>query len=131
MPDRRFLAAVQAQLDRARPIGTRVKVIPPVYVELSIRVSLRGLEEGGEQALAADLRGFLAASGIGGTLRAGDVYARVQAAPGVLQVREVDLRTTAPGCYQNGEGDIRLPRQAIPLLKELKVERLPVERIGH
>ena len=131
MPDRRFLAAVQAQLDRARPIGTRVKVIPPVYVELSIRVSLRGLEEGGEEALAADLREFLAASGIGGTLRAGDVYARVQAAPGVLQVREVDLRTTAPGCYQNGEGDIRLPRQAIPLLKELKVERLPVERIGH
>ena len=83
------------------------------------------------KALAADLRGFLAASGIGGTLRAGDVYARVQAAPGVLQVREVDLRTAAPGCYQNGEGDIRLPRQAIPLLKELKVERLPVERIGH
>ena len=130
IPDRRFLTAVQRHLDQARPIGTWVKVIPPVYVELSIQVSLRGLEEGGELTLERDLKSFLAASGIGGTLRAGDVYARVQAAPGVLQVREVDLRTTAPGCYRNGEGDIRLPRQAIPLLKKLEVERLPVERIG-
>lgn len=131
VPDRRFLAAVQEQLDRVRPIGTRVKVIPPVYVELSVRVCVRGLEEGGEPALEEALRAFLSGCGIGGTLRAGDVYATVQAAPGVLQVREVDLRTTAPGCYQNGEGDIRLPRQAIPLLKELTVERLPVERMGH
>ena len=41
LPDRRFLAAVQAWLDWLRPIGTRVKVIPPVYVELTVR-SLRG-----------------------------------------------------------------------------------------
>ena len=77
------------------------------------------------------LRSFLEGCGIGGVLRAGDIAALVQAAPGVLQVRRVDLRTTAPGCYQNADGDIRLPRQAIPRLKELQVERLPVERIGH
>ena len=48
-----------------------------------------------------------------------------------LSIIRVDLRTTAPGCYQNADGDIRLPRQAIPRLRELQVERLPVERIGH
>ena len=42
------------------------------------------------------------------------------------QVRRVDLRPGSPGCYQNGEGDIRLPRQAIPRLRHLSVER-----IGH
>lgn len=131
LPDRRFLAAVQARLDRLRPIGTRVKVIPPVYVELTVRVSLRGSEDGVERTLEETLRSFLEGCGIGGVLRAGDIAALVQAAPGVLQVRRVDLRTTAPGCYQNADGDIRLPRQAIPRLRELQVERLPVERIGH
>ena len=131
LPDRRFLAAVQAWLDRLRPIGTRVKVIPPVYVELTVRVSLRGSEDGVERTLEEALRSFLEGCGIGGVLRAGDIAALVQAAPGVLQVRRVDLRTTAPGCYQNADGDIRLPRQAIPRLRELQVERLPVERIGH
>ena len=131
LPDRRFLAAVQARLDRLRPIGTRVKVIPPVYVELTVRVSLRGSEDGVERTLEEALRSFLEGCGIGGILRAGDIAALVQAAPGVLQVRRVDLRTTAPGCYQNADGDIRLPRQAIPRLRELQVERLPVERIGH
>ena len=131
LPDRRGLAAVQARLDRLRPIGTRVKVIPPVYVELTVRVSLRGSEDGVERTLEEALCSFLEGCGIGGVLRAGDIAALVQAAPGVLQVRRVDLRTTAPGCYQNADGDIRLPRQAIPRLKELQVERLPVERIGH
>ena len=119
------------RLDRLRPIGTRVKVIPPVYVELTVRVSLRGSEDGVERTLEEALRSFLEGCGIGGVPRAGDIAALVQAAPGVLQVRRVDLRTTAPGCYQNADGDIRLPRQAIPRLKELQVERLPVERIGH
>ena len=68
---------------------------------------------------------WLEETGIGGTLRAGDVYALVQSSPGVLQVREVDLRTASPGCYQNEEGDIRLPRRAIPKLGGLRVEWLP------
>lgn len=60
----------------------------------------------------------------------GDIAALVQSAPGVLQVREVDLRVPSPGCYQNAEGDVRLPRRAIPRLKALRVEKLPVERLG-
>ena len=130
LPDGRFLAAVQRQLDGVRPIGTQVRVVPPVYVELTVEATLWGGEEGVEEALEASLRNYLARSGIGGTLRAGDVAARVQAAPGVLRVREVDLRTSSAGCYQNAEGDIRLPRRGIPHLKELRVTCLPVERTG-
>ena len=108
-----------------------MKVVPPVYVELEITVSLRGGEDGVEAAIRSALEAWLAGSGIGGILRAGDAAACVQAAPGVLQVRKVDLRTASPGCYQTGEGDIRQPRRAIPKLRALHVERLPVERIGH
>ena len=127
LPDRRFLEAVQRQLDGVRPIGTRVKVVPPVYVDLFVQVTLRGGENGTEAALAAGLRTYLEEVGIGATLQVGDVAALVQSIPGVLQVRDVDLRSPNPGCYQNSEGDIRLPRLAIPRLKELRLERLPVE----
>lgn len=130
MPDTRFLETVRRQLDQVRPIGTQVRVVPPAYVALTAEITLWGGEADAEGALKASLRAYLSQSGIGGTLRAGDVAARAQAAPGVLRVRDVSLRAAGTGCYQNSEGDIRLPRQAIPYLKELRVTCLPVERIG-
>ena len=125
LPDGRFLAAVQAQMDRVRPIGTQVKVAPPIYVDIQMDVTLRGGEDGLEQALRESLGAWLEQAGIGGVLRAGDALALVQGAPGVLQVREAALRTTHPGCYRSQEGDIRLPPRAIPRLGGLRVERLP------
>ncbi|HIY21923.1 MAG TPA: baseplate J/gp47 family protein [Candidatus Flavonifractor merdigallinarum] len=130
LPDERFLDAVQRQLDRVRPIGIQVKAAPPVYVDVNLSVVLRGGEENLEAELEKRVRTYLEQNGIGAPLRAGDIAALVQSAPGVLQVREVDLRVPSPGCYQNAEGDVRLPRRAIPRLKALRVEKLPVERLG-
>ena len=111
-------------MDRVRPIGTQVKVVPPVYVELRAELVLRAGSEATDEALRAGLSAWLRSSGIGGTLRAGDAMAAVQAVPGVLQVREVSLRSLGPGCYQNEEGDLLLPRRAIPRLGALRTERL-------
>ena len=125
MPDQRFLAAVQQQMERIRPVGTQVKVVPPVYVALQVDVTLRGGETGLEDSLREQISGWLEDSGIGETLRARDAWALVQAVPGVLQVREVRLRAVGQGCYQNEEGDIFLPQRAIPRLQSLQVEQLP------
>lgn len=125
LPDERFLAAVQAQMDRVRPIGTQVKVVPPVYVEIQADLVLRSGEDGLEEILHRRLSVWMEEAGIGGILRAGDAWAVVQSVPGVLQVRETNLRAAGPGCYQNEEGDILLPRRAIPRLGALRVERLP------
>lgn len=108
-----------------RPIGTQVKVVPPIYVDIQLDVTLRGGSEGVEQILNHQLSAWLESAGIGGTLRAGDALALVQGAPGVVQVREVTLHTNHPGCYRSEEGDIRLPLRAIPRLGTLRVERLP------
>ena len=124
LPDGRFLEAVQRQMDRVRPIGTQVKVVSPVYVELRAELVLRAGSEATDEALRAGLSAWLRSSGIGGPLRAGDAMAAVQAVPGVLQVREVSLRSLGPGCYQNEEGDLLLPRRAIPRLGALRTERL-------
>ena len=125
MPDANFLAAVQAQMDRVRPIGTQVKVVPPVYVEIQAALTLRGGEDDLEERLRQDLSAWLEETGIGGVLQAGDAWALVQGLPGVLQVREVTRSTTSPGCYQNEEGDLRLPQRAIPRLGRVTLERLP------
>lgn len=132
MPDGRFLTAVQQQLDRVRPIGVQVRAVAPVYVEIDLSVSVRTAGGETEPALREAMADYLCREnlGIGRTLRADDVFARVQAVSGVLQVREVDLHTTSPGCYRNSYGDIQIPRQAIPHLRSLTVECLPMERAG-
>lgn len=130
LPDARFLSEVQARLDRLRPICTRVRVISPVYEDIYVAVRLRGGEPVTEAAVRRLLEGYLSAedAGIGGPVRQGEVQARLQALPGVLQVLRVDLRAPGPGCYQRASGDILLPRHAIPFLRELKLERIPEER---
>lgn len=130
MPDRRFLETVERQLERWRPIGTSVKVVQPVYVAIDVSVSLRGGEDGTEEDLEPALRRYFSEAGIGGTVRSGDVAALVQTLPGVLQVRQVRVRTDCPGCRQSADGDIGLPKRGIALLGKLRLERLGVERLG-
>lgn len=129
-PDGRFLAAVQRQLDRYRPIGTRVVAAGPVYVEVAVSVTLRTGESGLEKPAAQAIQAYLAQTGIGGVLRAGEVQAALRTLPGVLQVREAEVRCTAPGCRKTGRGEITLPCRAIPRLKNLRVFYLPPEASG-
>ena len=129
LPDRRFLTAVQRQMDAVRPIGIQVKVVPPVYVEIEADVILRGGTKDAEDQLRERLSCWLTEAGIGGTLHAGEAWTLAQALPGVLQVRRLTLRAVSPGCYQTEEGDIRLPPRAIPWLGRLRVEQTP-ERGG-
>lgn len=132
MPDRRFLDTVQKQLDDCRPIGTCVKVIAPVYVDIDVDVSLRGGEGGVRDTLTRAIREYLSLDqvGIGGIVRADDVGALVQTAPGVLQVRQVSLHAAGAGCTRSVDGDIRLPKQGIACLRGLRAEKLSVERLG-
>lgn len=126
MPDRRFLKAVQEQLDRRRPIGTGVKAVAPVYVDIDVTVSLRGGEDTPEAALERALRDYLSVEGIGigGTVRPADISALVQSAPGVLQVRRTTVRSPGALCRRTAGGDLCLPRRGIACLRRLKIETL-------
>lgn len=130
MPDGRFLAAVQRQLDRYRPVGIQVKAVAPVYVDLSLHATLRTSGPGPEGEAEEALRAWLAGTEIGGVLRGGDVQAVLQALPGVLQVREVRLHSTHSGCVRGREGELLLPRRAIPRLGRLQLVCLPQEGSG-
>ena len=108
----------------SRILGLLLQVIA-IFLLICAAVAWGYGEEDLEDAVRERLSAWLKESGIGGTLQAGNAWALVQNIPGVLQVREVNLSTTTPGCYQNEEGDILLPRRAIPRLGALRVERLP------
>ena len=87
LPDRRFLAAVQAPAGPAAPHRHPGEGGAPGLCGADRPGLPAGRRGRRGAALEAALRAFLAGSGIGGVLRAGDVAALVQAAPGVLQVR--------------------------------------------
>ncbi|MCI8438602.1 MAG: hypothetical protein HFF73_03655 [Oscillospiraceae bacterium] len=123
-PDRRFLAAVRRQLERCRPICVQVHVTGPRYVPLSLAAQL-WVENGGarpaaEQALAE----FLAVSRerIGETVRRDGAAACLQAVPGVLAVRRLEVRSMGAGGYRTAGGDIQLPPDAIPYWGEVELE---------
>ncbi len=132
LPDARFLKEVQDRLLCLRPVCTRVRVISPAYEDVYATVRLKGRETVTQEAVRSLFERYLSAegAGIGGPVRPGELAARLQAMPGVLQILGVDLRAPGPGCYQDASGDIRLPRHAIPFLRELKLERLPEDMPG-
>lgn len=130
MPDQRFLQAVEAQLNAVRLIGTRVRVIPPVYVEVSVSATVYSAETHLEERVSRRLEAYLAEEQAGNVIRVNDVAVLLQNLPGVLRVGDVVLRAPGNGCYQNGDGDVFLPKQAIPCLKTLHLEQKPTDRRG-
>ena len=128
LPDERFLREVRDRLERHRPVCTCIRVVPPEYKEIDAVIRLQagdGVDTEQIQRLTAD---YLSADGvgIGGLISPGELMARLQALPGVLRVRSVDLRTGAAGCYRNSGGEIQLPPCGIACLRNLKLERTSV-----
>lgn len=120
MPDERFLDAVRRQLGAVRPIGMKVYVAAPEYIDIDVALTVRGGEEARER-IVSGLQEYFEKMDVGGTVLAGDVAAVAQAAPGVLQVRRTKLLTPNSGCVQTSEGDLRLPRTGIPCLRSVKL----------
>ncbi len=129
VPDARFLAEIQNRLERCRPVCTRVCVVPPVYEDVYVSLSLKTREGVTRNKILALLEDYLSVDGvgIGGLIRPGEVETRLLELPGVAQVRQVDIRAPGSGCYQQSGGDIRLARRAIPALRELKLDQIPEE----
>lgn len=128
LPDERFLKEVRDRLERHRPVCTCVRVVPPEYKEIDAVIRIQagdGVDMDEIRRLTAE---YLSADGvgIGGLISPGELMVRLQAVPGVLWVRGVDLRTGSAGCYQNTGGEIQLPPCGIAWLRDLRLERTSV-----
>lgn len=120
VPDSRFLAAVQAHLDRLRPVCTIVRVTAPRYVGVSVSAQLRVSGPVEEAELRAAIEDCLAVRqggrGIGDMVSRHEIGMALQRVRGVLSVSRIALR--ADGTAQSGAGDILLPRDAAAYLKD-------------
>jgi len=123
-PDERFLAAVRRQMERCRPICVQVNVIGPQYVPLSLAAQLWVSGQTERAAVERALTDFFAVTKerIGAVVRRNDAAACLQAVPGVLQVRRLEVRGMGSGGYRTAGGDIQLPPDAIPYWGELELE---------
>ena len=100
-----------------------------MYADISVSASVI-CDGAADEALLADrLRAYFAEKS-GGTIRTEEAAALIQALPGVLRVKEVELRALGGGCRQDRSGEIRLPGQTVPCLGRLRLERLPAEWDG-
>lgn len=123
MPDSRFLAAVDRQLDRCRPICIRARAIPPRYVPISVSVQLM-VSGTGEDPVRQMLESSFSAreERIGRTVSRDEISVALQKVPGVLQVRKLDLRGLDQNSCQTAAGDLRLPPDGIAVPERIGIE---------
>lgn len=126
MPDERFLGCVRQQVEKYRPICTEVRVIPPVYVGVSVRVDVIARER--EELVKEEVRRaldkfFAVARGeqVGRPVQESAVIGAVGGAGSVLGVAGCTLGSTVVGCRVNKHGDVVIPRHAIAYLSALEV----------
>lgn len=124
MPDERFLASVNRQLERYRPICIHVEAAPPRYVPVELTAELMASTEAQERELRQRLHEWLAprAERVGQSIRRDDAAALLQKLPGVLQVRRLELRGLDQNSYQTAAGDIQLPPDGLPDLQRIALE---------
>jgi hypothetical protein len=125
-PDERFLETVRRHVNALRPICTRVKVIGPRHVSISVFASVKAhgrdglqerLREAAESCFGAD-----GALGIGDPIIHGDVLARLRRVEGVYKVERLEFRRMSSGCYLTPNHDAMIPRNAIAHLGQAQFD---------
>ena len=128
MPDAHFLAEVERQLERYRPICICTRASAPRYVPLSISVELETTGEADEPAIRAQLMQWLApcAERVGQGVRRSDAVALLQKLPGVQRIRKAEVRGLDQNSYLTKTGDLLIPQDALPALERIEVEMLRI-----
>lgn len=128
MPDARFLDAVDRQLAQCRTIGIRAQAIGPQYIDMDVTVQLRASETLDRQTVidALQARLSVAQADIGAPVRRSDVLALLQRLPGALEIQRLELRGIGAQAYQTTAGDVRIPPDAIAVLRQANVELIRV-----
>jgi len=136
VPDAAFLEAVRRHLEAYRLVTTRVKVMGPVYVPISVHVEI--LAEGGslpdaDAAVRRALEDYF--SGVRGEttgqrpsfgepVRESILTVCTADVPGVARVKRVTLGVRHPDCRRDRYGTIVLPPYGLPSLGDLQVRVL-------
>lgn len=123
MPDARFLAAVQQQMEKYRPICTQVVVSPPRYLPLRIQLRVRGDKTLTKDRICSALQAWFSERKIGQAIVKNELALYLQKQPGIWKIERLELMSTG-GCVQNGLGDMILPQNGIAYEEQMQIEIL-------
>ena len=124
MADRRFLEAVDRQLERRRTICIRTQAIPARYVPFSVTGRVAAAPGTAVEAVREALEAYFAPreARIGADARRDDVEAALQKVPGVLQMELLELRGLDHGSYRTPGGDLQIPLDGILSLEQIDLK---------
>lgn len=123
MPDARFLAAVEKQLEKYRPICTQVIVSPPRYLPMRIQLRVRGDRTITQERIQAALNEWFSERKIGQTVVKNELALYLQKQPGIWKIERLELISVG-GCVRNGLGDMILPQNGIAYAEQMQIEVL-------
>ena len=128
VPDARFLAAVERQLERCRSVCIRTEAIPVRYADLSVNVRLWAEKGFRQETVEEAVKAFFTPRGdrIGAGVSRDDLAAVLQKLPGVLQIDRIEFRGMDQNSYQTATGDLtvmpdtilHLARTSVTLAKD-------------
>lgn len=136
MPDNRFLETVSKQLENFRLITTRVKVIGPSYIKISIYTEIvlediRRENMDGEIKAAIETYFELVRKGtpggrpeFGQPVRESILSIKIGAIPGVAHVKKVTLGVRDSDSYRDKYGNIIIPPNGLPFPGDIQIRTL-------
>jgi len=113
--DERFLAAVDRQLERNRPVCIRTEAIPVRYAGFTVSVRVRAEQSFRPETAREAIERYFAPAGnrIGAGADRDDLAAVIQALDGVYQADRIEYRGLDQNSYQTAAGDLTVPPDTI------------------
>ena len=121
--DERFLAAVNRQLERSRPVCIRTEAIPVRYAGFTASVRVRAEQGFRPETARREIERYFAPAGdrIGAGAVRDELAAAIQALPGVYQADRIELRGLDQNSYQTAAGDLTVPPDTILYLTRAEI----------
>ena len=132
LPGEGMMQTIRRHLEPYRLLGTRLHIIPPEYVKVSVRAVIvaDARYEGREWTVVQALKKWLqpfgddASSGwpFGKPVYKSDVYEIIHRVPGVIYIQDVWLMAEGKNARLEESGDIRIPPNGLAISGEHDIE---------
>jgi len=132
MPGEGMTETIRRHLEPYRLLGTRLHVIPPEYVKVSVRAVIVAdpRYEGREWTVVQALKEWLQPFGDGGSsglpfgrpVYKSDIYEIIHRVPGVQYIQDVWLMAEGENARLEESGDIRIPPNGLAISGEHDIE---------
>ena len=114
---------IEQMIEKRKMIGSTVKILNPEYVGISIfaEIVIRPHFTDAEERIEEAVRDYLDEKSweIGKPVSAGAIYGIIDILPCVRQAKSLMVEATGRGFRHLANGDVQLPPNGLPYLKEL------------